>query len=129
MNCLFDTQKHININKLNFAINDRPYDVTLSKLFNKSNYSDAKKALLKAAGYTLFNEMRCRGKALYAFNLEADKRNDATMTGIDTTKVRPIELILRADDSQSFDRNSTMYVAFMCDFIVSFGAQDVNTEG
>ena len=43
--------------------------------------------------------MRCRGKALYAFNLESDKHNDDTMTGIDTTKVRPIELILRADDA------------------------------
>lgn len=68
-------------------------------MFNKSDFTDAKKALLKASGYTMFNEMRCKGKALYAFNLEADKRNDETMTGIDTTKVRPIELILRADDS------------------------------
>lgn len=29
--------------------------------------------------------MRCRGKAVYAFNLEMDKKNDDTMTGIDTT--------------------------------------------
>lgn len=99
MNCLFDTKRHININKLNFAINERPYDVTLSKLFGYSGFSDPKKQFLLNTGYALFNEMRCRGKALYAFNLESDKHNDDTMTGIDTTKVRPIELILRADDA------------------------------
>lgn len=77
----------------------------------------------------MFNEMRCKGKALYAFNLEADKRNDETMSGIDTTKVRPIELILRSDDANAYTRNSTMYVSFLSDFIVSFGAQDTMTEG
>jgi hypothetical protein len=30
---LFDCKKHININKLNFAINERPYDVTGSTYF------------------------------------------------------------------------------------------------
>lgn len=73
--------------------------------------------------------MRCRGKALYAFNLEADKKNDETMSGIDTTKVRPIELILRSDDVNAYPRSSTMFVTFLSDFIVSFGAQDTTTEG
>lgn len=31
MNILFDCKRHININKANFAINNRPYDVTISK--------------------------------------------------------------------------------------------------
>lgn len=30
LNLLFDCKKHININKTNFAINARPYDVTMS---------------------------------------------------------------------------------------------------
>lgn len=30
MNILFDCKRHININKTNFAINGRPYDVTLA---------------------------------------------------------------------------------------------------
>ncbi len=77
--------------------------------------------MLLDAGYTLWNEMRCRGKAVYTFNLESDKKNDDTMTGMDTTKVRPIELILKADDANAYTRNSTMYVMFLSDFIVSFG--------
>lgn len=48
--------------------------------------------------------MRCRGKAVYTFNMEMDKKNDDTMTGMDTTKVRPIELILRADDTNTYNR-------------------------
>lgn len=46
--------------------------------------------------------MRCRGKAVYAFNLEADKKNDDTLTGMDTTKLRPIELILKSEDPNTF---------------------------
>lgn len=71
-------------------------------------------------GYTLWNEMRCRGKSVFTFNLESDKKNDDTMTGLDTTKVRPIELILKGDDTNAYSRNSTMYVMFLSDFIVTF---------
>lgn len=74
--------------------------------------------------------MRCRGKALYTFNLEMDKKNDNTMTGINTTKVRPIELIIKSDDSgNAFPRTSTMYTMFMSDFIVTFRGNDTMTEG
>ena len=48
--------------------------------------------------------MRCRGKAVYTFNLEMDKRNDETITGINTTKLRPIELILKSEDGNVFKR-------------------------
>lgn len=48
--------------------------------------------------------MRCRGKAVYAFNLEMDKKNDETITGVNTTKLRPIELILKSDDPITFKR-------------------------
>lgn len=73
--------------------------------------------------------MRCRGKAVYSFNLEMDKKNDDTMSGLDTTKVRPIELILKNDDGNYFPRQSTMYVMFLSDFIVTFGNGETNTEG
>lgn len=43
--------------------------------------------------------MRCRGKAVYSFNLEMDKKNDYTMSGLDTTRTRPIELILKSDEA------------------------------
>lgn len=73
--------------------------------------------------------MRCRGKALYAFNLEMDKKNDETITGINTTKIRPIELILRSDEPLTFPRLSTMYVMYLSDFVVSFNGNDTSTEG
>ena len=131
MNLLFDASKHININKVNFAINERPYDVTLFEMLGigNTNLTDLKRGLLKNAGYTLWNELRCRGKAVYSFNLEGDKYNDDTMTGIDTTKIRPIELILKSDDPNTYPRNSTMYVMFLSDFVVTFGANETMTEG
>jgi hypothetical protein len=73
--------------------------------------------------------MRCRGKALYAFNLEMDKKNDETITGVNTTSLRPIELILRSDEPTIFPRNSTMYVMYLSDFIVSFNGTDTTCEG
>ena len=77
----------------------------------------------------MWNEMRCKGKAVYAFNLEMDKKNDDTMSGLDTTKTRPIELILKNDSNVYFNRLSTMYVMFLSDFIVTFRDGDTDTEG
>lgn len=129
MNMLFDCKKHININKTNFAVNERPYDVTMSTATGITLNTTKKRRMILDSGYTLWNEMRCKGKALYAFNLEMDKYNDNTMTGIDTTRVRPIELILKTDDPNYYPRGSTMYVMFLSDFIVSFGNNDTTTEG
>lgn len=58
--------------------------------------------MLLDGGYTLWNEMRCRGKSVFAFNLDSDKYNDDTMTGMDTTKARPIELILKSTDTNNY---------------------------
>lgn len=129
MNLLFDCKKHININKTNFAVNERPYDVTMASAGGISLSTTKKRRMLLDSGFTLWNELRCRGKALYAFNLEMDKYNDDTMTGIDTTRIRPIELILKTDDPSYYPRGSTMFVMFLSDFIVSFGASDTSTEG
>lgn len=136
LNVLFDTKRHININKLNFAVNERPYDVTLNEMIattatggtNNKLTADIRQLLVNN-GYCMWNEMRCRGKAVYAFNLEMDKKNDDTMTGIDTTQVRPIELILKSDDPNTYPRNSTMYVMFLSDFIVTFNENETSTEG
>lgn len=131
LNILFDCKKHININKANFAINARPYDVTMTTAMGitSANLTNKKKQMLMDGGYTLWNEMRCRGKAVFTFNLESDKKNDDTMTGMDTTKVRPIELILKSDDPVSYTRNSTMYIMFLSDFIVTFNGMETTTEG
>lgn len=88
-----------------------------------------KSAVLKHSGISLWNENRCRGKAIYAFNLEMDKTDDETMTGIDTTRVRPIELILKTDETSVFPRGSTMYTMFLSDFIVTFQDGETLTEG
>ena len=131
MNLLFDCKKYISINKTNFAPNQRPYDVSMKTFagLTAAQFTSRKRRMILDSGYTLWNEMRCRGKALYTFNLDMDKKNDDTMTGIDTTKVRPIELILRSDDPNVYNGASTMYVMFLSDFIVSFGGSDTTTEG
>lgn len=85
--------------------------------------------MLLDSGFTLWNEVRCRGKAIYSFNLDADKRDDDTMTGMDTTKVRPIELILQSTEAIVSAIASTMYVMFLSDFIVVFKNGETTTEG
>lgn len=128
MNLFFDCKKHININKLNFAINERPYDVTLNTFLGRP-LTAGRAGFMKEGGYAFWNEMRCRGKAVYAFNLEMDKTNDSTMSGLDTRKTRPIELLLKSDDPNTYPRLSTMYVMFLNDFIVTFGDGNLTTEG
>jgi len=60
--------------------------------------------------------------------MEMDKKNDETMTGINTTVTRPIELIIKGDENY-FPRGSTMYVMFLSDFVVTFNSNDTTTEG
>ena len=56
--CFFSAAKGSKISAVEFAINDRPYNITSAK--DISN------------GASLFHETRCRGKALYTIDTSAN---------------------------------------------------------
>lgn len=102
-NKLFDVNDNITIDKLNFAVNERTHYNT----YDSAMYGSA-----------LFEEMRCVGKALFAINLDANPYDQDTLTGLDTTKLRPIELIIKGTDVNKFAGDATMYVLLWHDFYV-----------
>lgn len=55
-----------------------------------------------------FHENRCIGKAVYAMNLEGFPSNDKIISGLDTTKIRPFEVILNCDSGNGTSRASNM---------------------
>lgn len=67
--------------------------------------------------------------ALYCLNLDSNPYDDEVSSGLDTTKKRPIELILKGSDSNKFPRDATMYVMLNHDFYVQFTANGTRTYG
>lgn len=69
-------------------------------------------------GLPLWHENRCVGKALYAIRLESC-HDDTTLTGTNTTRVRPIELNVKVDpNSVGYPRDSTMFIFLHHDFYI-----------
>lgn len=81
----------------------------------------------------MFHELRGQGKALYAFDLLYDNKDISVLSGLDTTKVRPIELVLDvASDTFNngdFALPSTMYVFLHHDVLVNFKNTGTETVG
>jgi hypothetical protein len=46
-----------------------------------------------------FHENRCIGKCIYAMNLEGFPSNDKIISGLDTTKIRPFEVMINCDSA------------------------------
>jgi hypothetical protein len=68
--------------------------------------------------YSLNEERRYCGKALYALDLDCNPHDPDVLSGLDTTQKRPIELIIKGSDTDKFPRDSTMYVMLNHDFYV-----------
>ena len=79
----FSAAKGSKISAVEFAINERPYNILDPK--DISN------------GASLFHETRCRGKALYTIDTSSNPHDQTVLSGLDTTQKRPIELVLNAD--------------------------------
>lgn len=55
-----------------------------------------------------FHENRCIGKALYALNLEGFPSDDKLISGLNTTALRPFEVLINADTANGTQRASTL---------------------
>jgi hypothetical protein len=51
------------------------------------------------------------------------------LSGLDTTKARPIELVIKGTDVDKFTGDSTMFVLLWHDFYVQINNQGVTTYG
>lgn len=83
------------VNTANFALNDRNYDPT-----NIDAWKDANGNITNtdtANGAPHYHENSCVGKAIYALDLESLSYDPDSISGLNTTKQVPYELILKSD--------------------------------
>ena len=70
------------------------------------------------------------GKAIYTLDMLADPHDHSVLSGFDTTRVRPIEMLLDAYGGVGDQtRSSTMYVLLHHDLLVQFTSKGIETVG
>lgn len=112
----FSTAIKSSIVPANFIVNDRCYN-PLNKSQTKNQYG-------------MYQEQRLQGKATYCIDLLADPYDNTVLSGLDTTRVRPIELIIdNYTNAGVQQRPSTMYVTLHHDVLVSYGVNGIETVG
>lgn len=81
-----------------------------------------------ANGAPAYHENRAIGKALYALDLETLSFDPGSISGLNTTKSVPFEIILKSDTTSGvFPRKSEMHVFNFFDFLVKFSLTDGNS--
>ena len=110
-----DTDKVTRINKENFALNTRTYDPTVAtNLEYQLSY---------------FEEKRVQGRALYAIRLDNNPFETDVISGYNTKKISPLELVIKVDNAGHFARDCTMYTLYWHDFIVNYKNGGGDTYG
>ena len=127
---LNDTLSGTIMNRHNFAVNERPYNVTLTTPYLVSG-SAAENNVDTAAGFPLIHENRVVGRSVYVLNLAYN--SDSTMlNGVNTIQNRPFDISLKADGinvNPTLDRASTMMLFCHYDFVVQISTSGVRVLG
>ena len=127
---LNDTLSGSIINRHNFCINERPYDITNMLAYCpvdsfKENNIDT------AVGFPLIHENRMVGRGFYTINLSFN--SDSTMlNGVNTIQNRPFDISLKADGinvNPLYDRPCTMMMLCNYDFVVQISSSGVRVLG
>lgn len=122
------------INNVNFAVNQRPYDVTKTgALYWPYNYKQKFNNVHTAAGMPLLWENLVRGQAIYGINFETLNQDVSVMTGINTQK-GPFEISLKSDNTRdpsqpNYDRPRTMINFIQHDAIIILKPGSVEVLG
>ena len=75
------------------------------------------------------HENKLVGKAVYALDLEALSFDPKSISGLNTTKAIPFEIILKSDGQHAFPRKSEMHIFNYFDFLVRFTTQGNSVLG
>lgn len=132
-----DAKSHTIINKYNFALNDRPYDITNLKAYIDKNATYCEGNTDTAVGYPLIHENRMVGKAVYVLNF-AYNSDDSMFNGVNTLRDKPMIIRMEADgrsaeklasETTVKDRARTLYFFANYDFVVQITNSGVTVLG
>lgn len=121
------------VNKFNYAVNQRPYDVTRVGAYLLDGAAHGEYNIDTAYGWPLIHENRCVGRGVYCLDLTNNSlRKSDQLAGINTVEYRPFDLVVKTDGinlNALFDRARTMYVFCHYDFLVQISKSGVRVLG
>lgn len=127
---LNDTLSGTIINKHNFAINERPYDVTNTTAYLVDTAA-AENNIDTAVGFPIIHENRMVGRSVYVLNYSFN--SDSTMlNGINTIQNRPFDITIKSDGintTPAKDRPCTMMMLCNYDFVVQISLSGIRVLG
>lgn len=132
----------ISINSINFAVNQRYWDPK-SSLYDSVNDNSAVLDnkywnLNNFAAMPLIHENRCKGKALFCLDLESMSENPRIISGLNTLKNKPFEILLNSDSSSYYfsglessknTENVQMYIWCQYDMVVQLKKYGIKIMG
>ena len=129
-----DIFQHTIINRYNFAIDERPYDVTNLEPYVDPLRVNAEKNIDTAMGFPLIHENRVVGRAIYVLNFASSANDSGTsINGINTIQNRPFDIIIQNDRSggpaPTKDRSCTMLTFCHYDMILQITMTGVRVLG
>ena len=128
------------INAVNFAVNSRwhssafspntaPYVSDADRKLNTSDYTN------QTFGLSLLYENLCKGKAIYAIDLEGLGDDKRVTSGLNTTINKPLEIIFTSDSGSAYKTTGgttqqvNMYIWCHYDMVVKFGKFNAQVLG
>ncbi len=92
------------VNQTNFAVNERYWNYTTDDVKTTVNNH------MQTTGYMpLIHENRCKGKALFAMDLESLSENKNVISGLNTIRNRPFEILLTSDAAYPYGYRDKTY--------------------
>jgi hypothetical protein len=128
------------INAVNFAVNSRwhssasipntaPYISDVDRRLSTVNFSN------QTFGLSLLYENLCKGKAIYAIDLEGLGDDKRVTSGLNTTINKPLEIIFTSDSGSAYKTTGgttqqiNMYIWCHYDMVVKFGKFNAQVLG
>ena len=132
----------IAINSINFAVNQRywdPYDISNETILDNAAVVDNKVFSYNLiSAMPLIHENRCKGKALFCLDLESMSENPRIISGLNTLKNKPFEILLNSDSGSYYfsgaeanqrKENVQMYIWCQYDMVVQLKKYGVKIMG
>ncbi len=130
-----ETNSHTIVNRHNFAIDERCYDVTNKNPYYSKTYPLQEYNIDTAMGYPLIHENRACGRAIYVLNFSFNADSGTSLNGINTIQNRPFDIQVQNDKTPNAlpvakkDRPCTMYIFCHYDMIVQISLSGVRVLG
>lgn len=132
----------IAINSINFAVNQRYWDPISSQYASVLSTSTVNQATSFSpyliSSMPLIHENRCKGKALFCLDLESMSENPRIISGLNTLKNKPFEILLNSDSSSYYfsgkesaknTENVQMYIWCQYDMVVQLKKYGIKIMG